>query len=363
MLRKHIPLHRVLIALSVLVGVLLFGGNVVEAQWGGWYGGERSNSLREKIENLGEERVEGLSIPVLLAVGTSDLTRNFGDARGGGTRTHEGLDMMAPAGTPVVSPTEAVVVRVGSGSGSGIFVSTANPGGETFVYMHLDDTADIDEGDELEAGDLIGFVGNTGNASGGPAHLHFEIREDRVPLDPYIRLTKEFSAEDTAESLKKILREVEEGGEYAEFLKLEFGDELLDLETAGAELPDLLQSGLSSGKGKVLISRDLSVGDSGEDVRALQRFLEGLDYLTLDSVTGYFGPLTLEAVKEYQSDEDISPVSGYVGPLTRASMGLQAGDALEEDEEETIEELRAQIAELLKVVEELTALLAARRGH
>src|SRR5690606_7271821 len=124
-------------------------------------------------------------------------TPDFGDPRDGGDREHEGQDILAPRGTPILSPTEAVVLRIGNGSSSGKNVYTANPGGETFVYMHLDEIAsDLEEGDRLDTGDLIGYVGNTGNASGGPAHLHFEIREGREAKDPYPRLLASFTVEE-----------------------------------------------------------------------------------------------------------------------------------------------------------------------
>ncbi|MEZ4200795.1 MAG: M23 family metallopeptidase [Candidatus Paceibacterota bacterium] len=79
-------------------------------------------------------------------------------------------------GTPIVSPTEAIVVRTGTGPSAGRYVYTANPGGET-CYMHLDSIADIDRGDVLKPGDLVGTV-DTGNAPDGVYHLHFEIRDD-----------------------------------------------------------------------------------------------------------------------------------------------------------------------------------------
>src|SRR3990167_9648538 len=132
----------------------------------GWRGGRsRSYGLgdagRANIAALGDVRVEALPIPVLLGVELSNLTKNFGDPRDGGTRTHEGLDMLAPEGTPIASHTDAVVVRTGDGSGSGLFVRTVNPGGESFVYMHLVSIAsNIQEGSVVKRGDVIGFVGN-----------------------------------------------------------------------------------------------------------------------------------------------------------------------------------------------------------
>jgi len=165
-----------------------------------------SSAITRAIRKLDDDAVKNLPVPVLLGVSPAQLSRNFGDARGGGTRLHEGLDIMAPRGAFVASPTDAVVTRTGNGESAGIYVYTANPGGETFAYMHLDSIAEgVKPGTVLEAGDLIGYVGNTGNASGGAPHLHFEIREDGEVTDPYPRLTKEFTAEQRIAVLKDIL--------------------------------------------------------------------------------------------------------------------------------------------------------------
>jgi hypothetical protein len=245
-----------------------------------------SSKIRSAINKLDEDIVKNLPIPVL-GVLVSDLYKNFGDPRGEGTREHEGQDILAPRGAPVVSPTDAVVVRIGDGASSGLTVRTANPGGEQFVYMHLDDYAeDLDEGDVLEPGDLIGYVGNTGNASGGAPHLHFEIRDGREALDPYPRLVRVLNSAELAEV-----------GESA---------------------------GLAQ-----LFTRDLELGMEGEDVRLLQVFLNGSGFLIAQSGVGspgaetnYFGSLTQKALARYQAAQNILPSAGYFGPKTRAHLAL-----------------------------------------
>ena len=170
-------------------------------------GGERySSAITRAVRDLDEDVAVNLKVPVLLGVTASQLLPNFGDPRGGGTRSHEGLDIMAPRGAFVASPTEAVVVRTGEGESAGIYVYTANPGGETFAYMHLDSIADgIKPGTKLKAGDIIGYVGNTGNASGGAPHLHFEIRGKNGLVDPCTRITREFTLEERITALKSLL--------------------------------------------------------------------------------------------------------------------------------------------------------------
>lgn len=169
-----------------------------------------SSSIQRKVNKLDDDEVEDLPIPILIGVKVSNLWPNFGDPRDGGARTHEGEDIMAPRGAIVSSPTEAVVVRTGEGSSSGIFVTTANPGGETMNFYHLDSIADgIKAGTEVKAGDILGYVGNTGNASGGAPHLHYEIRKNRRALDPFPRLTKEFSNEVRIGVLTDLLKELQ----------------------------------------------------------------------------------------------------------------------------------------------------------
>lgn len=165
-----------------------------------------SRELRSAIAKLDDDPVKEMPIPVLLGVATRNLSKNFGDARDGGSRSHEGLDIMAPMGAIVASPTEAVVTRTGEGGSAGIYVYTANPGGETFVYMHLSAIAEgVKAGTKLEQGDIIGYVGDTGNAKGGAPHLHFEIRDGREATDPFDRLTREFTLEERIDTLTKLL--------------------------------------------------------------------------------------------------------------------------------------------------------------
>lgn len=168
-----------------------------------------SSDLRRKINKLDDDPAEKLPIPVAIGVALRNLYPNFGDDRDGGSRTHEGLDIIAPRGYYVASPTEAVVTRTGKGASAGVYVYAMGPGGETYAYMHLDRIADgIKPGTELEPGDLIGYVGDTGNAKGGTPHLHFEIREGREALDPFPRITREFASAERIRTLTDVLAEL-----------------------------------------------------------------------------------------------------------------------------------------------------------
>lgn len=292
-----------------------------------------SSATRRAIDRLDDDRVDELPIPILLGFSISQLSKNYGDPRDGGDRTHEGLDLLAAEGAYVVSPTDAVVTRVGEGSSAGKYVYTANPGGETFAYMHLADVADgLRAGDVLEPGELIGYVGNTGNAAGGPAHLHFEIRDGRTPTDPYPRLTKEFTLEERVEALAQIAEDADDDAVARDIAVTHAALIQVAVQT-GTELPEIFEDyigtaptmTLPAGQPQLFV-RDLTLGSTGDDVRALQEYLisyrtgASAEALLATGATGYFGPLTQAALAEFQAQSGISPAAGYFGPLTRARM-------------------------------------------
>lgn len=103
----------------------------------------------------------------------------WGDDRSGGRR-HEGVDMEAPRGTPVLAVREGDAEFKRSNLG-GNAIWLAAPSGERFYYAHLD--AWEGESRFVEAGEVIGYVGQTGNARGD--HLHFETRAGESPVNPY----------------------------------------------------------------------------------------------------------------------------------------------------------------------------------
>jgi murein DD-endopeptidase MepM/ murein hydrolase activator NlpD len=99
-----------------------------------------------------------------------------------GTRTHKGIDMTAPMGTPVHAARAGQVVRAGSTKGGfGNLVVIDHGNGIRSFYGHLS-AIDVKKGDVVEAGAHIGAVGSTGRSSG--PHLHFEVRQNGVSIDP-----------------------------------------------------------------------------------------------------------------------------------------------------------------------------------
>jgi murein DD-endopeptidase MepM/ murein hydrolase activator NlpD len=99
-------------------------------------------------------------------------------------RFHEGLDMLAPYGTPVVAPVDGIA-RIGSNALGGLTVKVVEPDGTYWYLAHLSGTApDLVDGQAVVTGQLVGFVGDSGNAKGGPPHLHFGVYPQGGPAAP-----------------------------------------------------------------------------------------------------------------------------------------------------------------------------------
>jgi murein DD-endopeptidase MepM/ murein hydrolase activator NlpD len=116
-------------------------------------------------------------IPVA-GVAASQLQDTFGDNRGNdGQRAHEALDIMAPRGTPVLAAGDGKVEKLFTSIPGGLTIYQFDPTRTwAYYYAHLDRYAPgLAEGRQLKRGDVIGYVGSTGNASEDAPHLHFAI--------------------------------------------------------------------------------------------------------------------------------------------------------------------------------------------
>lgn len=115
-----------------------------------------------------------------------DIGSVFGDPRDNGSREHHGVDIFADRGTPVHAVADGRV-RTGDSGIGGKHVWLASGmlgiGGARYYYAHLDTIA-VDSNDRVAAGDVLGRVGNTGNARTTPPHLHFGLYTATGPLDP-----------------------------------------------------------------------------------------------------------------------------------------------------------------------------------
>ena len=137
----------------------------------------------------------GLAVPVQ-GVKPNELTDTYTQARAGGARTHDALDIMAPEGTPVLAAADGIVEKLFlSRGGGGITVYVRSPDRRwTYYYAHLQGYAPgLAEGQQVKRGQFLGRVGHTGNANPAGPHLHFAINRMQpgekwyhgTPINPY----------------------------------------------------------------------------------------------------------------------------------------------------------------------------------
>jgi murein DD-endopeptidase MepM/ murein hydrolase activator NlpD len=108
----------------------------------------------------------------------------------GTDRQHEGQDIFAPKGTPILSATNGYIYKVGENNLGGQTVSVISAGGRVYYYAHLDRYApNLAVGDPVTTRTVLGYVGTTGNASGTPPHLHFGIYTMSGAINPLPLLT------------------------------------------------------------------------------------------------------------------------------------------------------------------------------
>jgi murein DD-endopeptidase MepM/ murein hydrolase activator NlpD len=115
--------------------------------------------------------------------GPNSFIDSWGFPRSGG-RSHEGTDMMAAFGTPVVAIADGTITYVGVGETAGNWIRLTSNEGDAYWYMH--NKENLASVGKVRAGELIATVGDTGNAIGGPPHVHFEYHPgDGGPVNPY----------------------------------------------------------------------------------------------------------------------------------------------------------------------------------
>lgn len=127
-----------------------------------------------------------LSFPVEGA-DPGDILSFYGDGRDGGIRRHEGVDIFAPRGTPLLAASDSLVARVGQRDRGGNIVTLYDEERDLLLYYaHLEEQL-VEQGTRVRRGDVIGTMGNSGNAITTPPHLHIGLYQGswRYDVDPW----------------------------------------------------------------------------------------------------------------------------------------------------------------------------------
>ena len=157
---------------------------------------QSSNRVAISADPVADLRQRELTLPVH-GIERADLRESFSDLRGV-ARRHEAIDVLAPRHTPVLAVEGGTIARLFSSEAGGLTIYEFDPS-ERFVYYyaHLENYAQgLEEGDNVKRGEVIGYVGTSGNAPRDTPHLHFAIFKmttekkwwQGTPIDPYVVL-------------------------------------------------------------------------------------------------------------------------------------------------------------------------------
>jgi murein DD-endopeptidase MepM/ murein hydrolase activator NlpD len=125
-----------------------------------------------------------VSIPSRTPLAGLTMTSNFGmrvHPIFGGMRAHKGIDLSAPVGTPIYATADGVVGKAAWFGGYGLYVQLEHGNDLETRYGHMS-RLNVAEGQTVHKGDILGYVGTTGNSTG--PHLHYEVRVDGVAVNP-----------------------------------------------------------------------------------------------------------------------------------------------------------------------------------
>lgn len=146
-----------------------------------------------------DDPTPGFTVVFPQDVTATEFRSTFGDPRAG--HRHQGNDLFAPKGSPVYAIADGVVTAVRTSGNAGRYLVITHGGGWESWYMHLNnDHPGTDDGDAdsrftyapgvevgtfVTAGELVAYVGDSGNAEDSPAHTHFELHYQKRPVDPF----------------------------------------------------------------------------------------------------------------------------------------------------------------------------------
>lgn len=194
----------------------------------------------DPLDDEEPEEGEELELPSILfpIAGRASYRDTYHAPRDGGSRLHNGTDIFAERGTPVVAVANGVVERMGYGEDAGLFVVVRHSDGWRSVYVHLNNDSPstdnglavhygpgIQVGSRVSAGTVVGYVGDSGNAEESSPHLHFELHQpDGLRPNPYPALREARRTGRTNKLPTVDYRAIEtEGAEMISHLDLETG--------------------------------------------------------------------------------------------------------------------------------------------
>jgi murein DD-endopeptidase MepM/ murein hydrolase activator NlpD len=291
---------------------------------------------------------------IAFPVGGSDyLFRNdFLEPRGGGTRQHQGTDILAEKMTPLVAAVDGYVSFVANPQATwGYEIELQDDDGYTYDYLHVNNdmpgtddgmggvthayVSGITRGVRVTKGQHIGWVGDSGNAEETVPHLHFEIHDaERKVVNPFFSLA------------------AASGGRGIS----------TNLPSTGTVEPTFEERKASL---RYIFSKTMIEGSESSDVRQLQLTLKAMGYFTYPVATGYFGPVTRNALIAYQKKKGI-PQTGEADLLTRRALNTELGTWDPNDYipfYNEAEQRAIKIAQLQQMIVALQAQLRQMRGY
>jgi murein DD-endopeptidase MepM/ murein hydrolase activator NlpD len=136
---------------------------------------KKAKKVKSKTVAKAKEVYRPLLMNPVIGASRRSIISLYGDARDGGKRKHEGIDIFAPKGTFVVAPSDGVITSVGYNSlGGKVIWMNDNRMKHSYYFAHLDSQI-VQNGAIVKQGDTLGTVGNTGNARRTRSHLHFGV--------------------------------------------------------------------------------------------------------------------------------------------------------------------------------------------